>query len=115
MVSLEFLIQLEKIRREVEQISKHFGTMFGTFLGQFSEHFQIIWVAFWGFGVIPPKISEKGMKKVPLGALSCPTWRQDGTKMAILELKIANLRPLWEVSRIIFAILGAKSQIAKNL
>ena len=55
-------------------------------------------------------------------ALSCPTWRQDGTKMAILERKMANLSPFWEPSWIIFAILGAifailgaKSEIAKNI
>ena len=78
---------------------------------------------------MPAKISEKAAKKVPLGAhlgakigqvgakmaLSCPTWRQDGPKTTILELKIANLRPFWETSCPIFAILGAKSQIAKNI
>ena len=48
-------------------------------------------------------------------ALSCPTWRQDGPKMAILDFKMANLRPFWEVSCLLFGILGAKGQIAKNL
>ena len=47
-------------------------------------------------------------------ALSCPTWRQDGPKMAILDLNMANLRPFWEASCLLFGILGAKSQIAKN-
>ena len=84
-------------------------------------------MALWGVGAIPAKISEKGAKKVPLGAhlgakmrqvgakmaLSCPTWRQDGTKMAILELKMANLRPFGEASCPLFGILESKSQIAK--
>ena len=48
-------------------------------------------------------------------ALSCPTWRQDGPKIAILDLNMANLRPFWEASCLLFGILGAKSQIAKNL
>ena len=78
---------------------------------------------------MPAKISEKAAKKVPLGAhlgakigqvgakmaLSCPTWRQDATKMAILELKMANLRPFGEASCQLFGILEAKSQIAKNI
>ena len=114
------------------QFSKPFGANFEAFW----EHFRTIWVAFWGVGAIPAKISEKCAKKVPLGAhlgakmgqvgakmaLSCPTWRQDGTKMAILGRKMANLSPFWEPSWIIFAILGAsfailgaKSEIAKNL
>ena len=64
------------------------------------------------------KMGQVGAKM----ALSCPTWRQDGTKMAILERKMANLSPFWEPSWIIFAILGAifailgaKSEIAKNI
>ena len=48
-------------------------------------------------------------------ALSCPTWRQDGPKIAILDLNMANLRPFWKVSCLLFKILDAKSQIAKNL
>ena len=39
---------------------------------------------------------------------------QDGPKMAILDFKMTNLRPLWEVSCLLFGILGAKGQIAKN-
>ena len=91
--------------------------------------FGIFLVAFWKSGAMPAKISEKAAKKVPLGAhlgakigqvgakmaLSCPTWRQDGPKTAILELKMADLRSFWETSCSIFAILGAKSQIAKNI
>ena len=48
-------------------------------------------------------------------ALSCPSWRQDGPKMAILDFKMANLRPFWKSSCPLFGILGAKGQIAKNL
>ena len=48
-------------------------------------------------------------------ALSCPTWRQEAPQMAILELKIANLAHFLEASCTIFAIWGAKGQIAKNL
>ena len=48
-------------------------------------------------------------------ALSCPSWRQDGPKMAILDLRMANLRPFWDVSCLLFGILGAKGQIAENL
>ena len=48
-------------------------------------------------------------------ALSCPTWRQDGPKMAILDFKMTNLRPVWEASCLLFGIFGAKSQIAKNI
>ena len=48
-------------------------------------------------------------------ALSCPTWRQEGPKMAILDCKMANLRPFGEVSCPLLRILGAKSQIAENL
>ena len=48
-------------------------------------------------------------------ALSCPTWRQDGPKMAILDFKMANLRPFRKVSCPLLRILGAKSQIAENL
>jgi hypothetical protein len=98
-------------------------------LGPFWKHFRTIWEVLSGFGAIPPKIFEKGVKKVPLGAhlgtkmgqvgakmaLSCPTWRQDGPKMAILEPKLTNLRPFWEASCPLFGILEAKSQIAKNL
>ena len=48
-------------------------------------------------------------------ALSCPSWRQDGPKMPILDFKMTNLRPFSEVSCLLFGILGAKGQIAKNL
>ena len=48
-------------------------------------------------------------------ALGCPTWCQDGPKMAILELNMANVKPFWEVSCLLFGILGAKGQIAKNI
>ena len=48
-------------------------------------------------------------------ALSCPTWRQDGPKMAILVLKMANVRPFWEASCLLCGILGAKIQVAKNI
>ena len=98
-------------------------------MGPIWKHFETIWVAFWEFGAIPPKKFEKGVKKVPLGAhlgtkmsqvgakmaLSCPTWRQDGPKMIILEPKMTNLRPFWEASCPLFGILRAKSQIAKNI
>ena len=74
-------------------------------LGSFWELFEIILAAFWGSRAIPAKISEKRVKKLPLGAhlgakiaqvgakmaLSCPTWRQDVPKMANLEPKMANL------------------------
>ena len=48
-------------------------------------------------------------------ALGCPTWRQDGAKMAILDFKMTNLRPFWEASCLLFGILGAKGQIARNI
>ena len=48
-------------------------------------------------------------------ARSWPSWRQDGPKMPILDFKISKLRPFWEVSCLLFGILGAKGQIAKNL
>ena len=48
-------------------------------------------------------------------ALSCPTWCQDGPKMAILDLKMNKLKPCREVSCLLFGILGAKGQIAKNI
>ena len=54
------------------------------------------------------------MGQVRKTALSCPTWRQDGPKMAILDFKMTNLRPFWEASCPLFGILGAKGQIAKN-
>ena len=44
-------------------------------------------------------------------ALSCSSWRQDGPKMAILDFKMTNLRP----SCLLFGILGAKGQTAKNI
>ena len=40
---------------------------------------------------------------------------QDGPKTAILDLNMAILRPFWEASCLLFGILGAKSQIAKNI
>ena len=57
------------------------------------------------------KMSQVGAKM----ALSCPTWRQDGPKMVILEPKMTNVRPFWEASCPLFGMLEAKSQIAKNL
>ena len=40
-------------------------------------------------------------------APSCPTWRQDGAKMANLEAKMANLAHIWEHLDDFFWILGA--------
>ena len=44
-----------------------------------------------------------------------PGWRQAGAMLADLAPKIANLVPFWKAFWTIFCILGAKSQIAKNL
>ena len=72
-----------------------------------------IWGSIW-----MPVGAHLGAKMGQVGAkmaLSCPTWRQDGPKMAILDFKMTSLKPFWKASCLLFGILGAKSQIAKNL
>ena len=44
-----------------------------------------------------------------------PGWRQDGAMLADLAPKIANVAQFWNAFWSIFGILGAKSQLAKNL
>ena len=61
-----------------------------------------------------PRRLQPSRKMLAKMALSCPTWRQDGPKMAILDCNMANLRPFREVSCPLLKILGAKSQIAEN-